>query len=302
MPISISTRNTSAQGGNSSPPEHPYVASDARTDCKVRSMVFTGFWDTPIAYNDSMKYLIQGTEVCPTTGRVHQQGYVYWNHPRSVKNICKKWGCWVRPANGTPQQASDYCKKGGQFVEHGKLPRQGRRTDLEDLAQKILSGETSAEDVLISEPSTYHQYGRTIEKLEDVYRRKQYRKEMTTCEWIVGPTGVGKSQKAFANYSPDTHYNFNVRDKGWWEGYRQQETVIINDYRGQIDYDQLLNLVDWVPMTVPRRNREPMPFTSKHIIITSPLTPEEVYNKRHSKDCLSQLLRRITVTHMESNI
>lgn len=264
---------------------------------KTRSMVFTqhDMENTPFFDPLYMRYLVYGTEVCPTTGKKHYQGYVYWTHPRRHTAVCKMWKCWTRPANGTPKQASDYCKKDGTYVEKGELPIQGKRSDLDSLAQKILNGEKTAEDVLIEEPMTYHMYGRTINALEDVAMRKKFRTEMTKCTWYVGKTGVGKSHAAFQGYSPDTHYKLTLKDKGWWDGYRQQETVIINDFRGSIDYDELLNILDKWPHSVPRRGREPLPFTSKHVIITSPLTPEEVYCRRHYKDDIEQLMRRVEV-------
>jgi len=291
-------RNISAQEGNSNPPEHPHAHTNNK-DSKVRAMVFTLFNDNPIIFDDqTMKYLVQGTEVCPSTGKHHFQGYIYWKNPRSVKATCKKFGCWVRPAKGTPEQCRTYCIKEQKFEEFGTLPKQGKRTDLEDLAQKLLKGETTVDEIIIEEPTTYHQYGRTLEKIEDLAMRKKFRTEMTSCEWLVGPTGVGKSHKAFADFSPETHYVYRHNDKGWWEGYKQQETIVINDFRGQIPYDELLQILDKWPYYVPRRGREPMPFVSKKVIITSPLTPEEAYPRRTTKDKIDQLLRRVTVISM----
>lgn len=276
--------------------EKPSHIENPDATYKCRGMVWTSFNDSPPEWEpEKMRYLCYGTEVCPTSGKKHYQGYVYWLNPRGYRATCKKWKCWVRPSKGTPAQARAYCIKDGTYVEFGTLPQQGKRSDLDDLAQKILRGEKSVEDVLVEEPMTYHMYGRTLNALEDVAMRKKYRTEMTTCKWYVGPTGVGKSHAAFQGYSPETHYKVTLKDKGWWDGYRQQETVIINDFRGSIDYDELLNIIDKWPHSVPRRGREPMPFTSKNVIITSPMTPEEVYCRRHYKDDIAQLLRRIEV-------
>lgn len=293
----IDNWNRSAQGGNITPLEHK---EKKRKNEKCRGMPFTRFQvEDPIIFNEeTMRYLIYGTETCPTTGKSHHQGYVYWRNARYPGACAKRHKCSFFFQEGSNKQAIDYCKKSGTYVEFGNAPHQGARKDLDELKDDLLKGITSVDNIIIEDPMTYHQYGRTLEKIEDLVMRKKFRTEMTTCEWIVGPTGVGKSQKAFKNYSPDTHYNLNIRDNGWWEGYKQQDTVVINDYRGQLEYDHLLNLIDWVPLTVKRRNREPMPFMSKHIIITSPLTPEEVYNKRHAKDSLEQLMRRVVVTDM----
>lgn len=285
-------RNRSAQGGNIKPPEH-------KTKC--RGMCFTRYqmhW--PIEFNSkTMKYLCYGTEVCPTTGREHYQGFVYWKNPRYPGSVAKQYSTAFFPMKGTIEQAVNYCKKDGKFEEFGEMPKQGRRTDLEELAQKLVNGETTVDDITINEPIAYHQYGRTLEKIEDIVMRKKFRTEMTSCEWLVGPTGVGKSHIAFKGFSPETHYIYRPNDKGWWEGYKQQETVIINDFRGQIPYDELLQIIDKWAYYVPRRGREPMPFTSKKVIITSPLTPEEAYPRRMEKDDIAQLLRRVHVTVVE---
>lgn len=45
----------------------------------------------------------------------------------------------------------------------------------------------------------------------------------------------------------------------------------------------------------PRRNRAPMPFMSKVVIITSSMPPEEVFNNLAESDKLAQLLRRFEV-------
>lgn len=267
---------------------------------KCRGMVWTSFnVDCPPEFDEGkMRYLVYGTEVCPKTERRHLQGYVYWRNPRSHNNVCKIWKCWVRPAKGTPDQARTYCIKDGTYVEFGELPSQGKRTDLDTLSRKILAGEVSVDKILESEPMTYHMYGRTLNRLEDLYMSRKWRTEMTTCDWLVGPTGVGKSHIAYENFHPDTHYDLEISDKGWWEDYKQQDTVIINDFRGQINYDNLLKLVDKWPCKVPRRGHAPRPFMSKKIIITCPMTPEEVYWRRDDKDDIAQLLRRVNVVHV----
>lgn len=121
---------------------------------------------------------------------------------------------------------------------------------------------------------------------------------MTEGLWIFGETGTGKSQQAYKDYHPDTHYNL-PNDNGWWDGYTGQKIVIINEFRGEIKYSELLELLDWTPKTVKRRGREPVPLLAEQIIITSSLSPEEVYSNLALNDSLGQLLRRIKIVELK---
>lgn len=245
------------------------------------------------------QYFIYGKEIAPTTKTPHLQGYIYFTNAITFNSIKKKLPnkCHIEKSKGSPQDNVKYCSKEGNTVVKGKQPIQGERKDLNEIRDEIINGKT-VDEIALEDPMIYHQYGRTLEKLEDITQRSKFRTEMTTCEWITGPTGCGKSHKAFTNFNPDTHYVLNTDDKGWWEGYKGQDTVIINDFKGEIRYGQLLQLIDKWPYSVPRRGRQPVPFVSKHIIITSIMQPEHIYHKLNDKDGIDQLLRRITCTQV----
>lgn len=256
----------------------------------------------------SVTYCIMGNEICPDTGRKHLQCYAEFKNPvrfDTIKNKSKLLNDFhFENSMGNPLSNYEYCSKDGDFKEYGeRLPDnwgQGNRTDLKKLTDELLNTNLTVDDIAIEQPTVYHQYGRTLSKIEDIKLRKKYRQWMTTCDWIYGKTGVGKSHKAFENYNPDTHYVWKLNDKGWQDGYTGQEFVIINDFRGQIPYDELLQLIDKYPYTIPRRGREPVPFLAKHITITSPMRPDEVYHNRHANDSIQQLLRRIEIIHLEN--
>lgn len=240
------------------------------------------------------KYKVWGKEI-GEQGTPHLQGYIYFKDGKTratVSKMIKRAN--IRQAKGSAEQNRIYCTKDNDFVEEGIIPKQGCRNDLNAIKDDIMDGRL-VDDIVLENPILYHQYGRTLNKIEDLRMRKLYRTEMTTCEWLYGKTGVGKSHEAFANYNPETHYVWKLDDNGWQDGYTQQETVIINDFRGEIKYNDLLKLVDKWPEFVKRRNREPMPFISKHIIITSSLHPKDIYKNRQTEDKLQQLLRRISI-------
>lgn len=268
---------------------------------QVRNLCFTLNNYTDDEYKSlamiDCKYMIIGKEVGEEK-TPHLQGYVEFNTPKRLTTLKKinnriHW----EARRGTAEQAATYCKKEGDFWETGTISKQGERTDLEDLKKTILNG-TKVDEIVLEKPMLYHQYGRTLNKIEDLAMRRKYRTEMTKGTWYWGETGAGKSHEAFKDFNPSTHYAY-PNDGGWWDGYTQQDTVIINDFRGSVPYGELLNLVDKWPHSVRRRNREPLPFTSKHLIITSALEPKDIYCNLSQNDSLDQLYRRFNIIKIE---
>lgn len=252
-------------------------------------------------------YVICGRENCPSTNREHLDGYYEYPTPRKIKTELNKFNKVfgkgfgdLQIARGSAAENYDYStKEGKDFFEEGAPAVQGARKDLAQAHLEVKNGK-SVDIICQEDPEIFHMYGRTLEKLEQIYQRKTWRTEMTKGIWYYGPTGVGKSVKAYEGFHPDTHYNY-VDDNGWWDNYVGQEIVVINDFRGKIPYDLMLNLIDWVPLSVKRRGKAPMPFTSKKIIITSSLSPTECYHNREENDKIEQLLRRLEVVKMDGN-
>lgn len=273
---------------------------------KFRGFTFTDFELNEDRLKDifdgnNLRFLAYGKETCPSTKREHLQGFLYFNTPRTLKSVIKIMKPrHVEIIRGNFTQNEKYCSKEGQYKTFGEPPKQGERKDIEELAKDIANG-VRVDDIAESNPMLYHMYGRTLNKLEDLALRKRYRTEMTTGTWYYGPTGAGKSHVAFKDFSPTTHYVWNANDNGWWDGYAQQDTVIINDFRGGLAYNDLLTLVDKWPHSVTRRGREPMPFTSKHVIITSSLHPRDVYKNLALRDSLEQLYRRFNIIYMDGS-
>lgn len=243
----------------------------------------------------NIKYLYAGEEICPTTGKMHWQGYLILKNKRSWEFMKRLWkDRWIKPMAGDIPASEEYCKKEGIVaIEIGEKPvGQGCRGDLNKLKEDILKGELTVDQILVERPFMYHQYGRTLEKLEDVKNRKVKRNWMTRGIWLQGPTGCGKSHIAYA--VDEKAYEWK-NDKGWQDQYAGEETVIIDDFRGEIKYAELLKMIDKYPFTISRRGKAPAPFLAKIIILTSPLSPAEVYHNLAEHDDLAQLLRRVQI-------
>jgi hypothetical protein len=140
-----------------------------------------------------VKYILAGREKCPTTGREHWQGYVcFVNKQKSLKNVGKKLSnAHCEFMKGSINDNDDYCtKEKGDIEEYGDKPSQGKRNDLDAVKQKIVEG-ASVEDLAMDNPMIYHQYGRTLNLIEDITLRKKWRTWVTTCDWYYGPTDTG---------------------------------------------------------------------------------------------------------------
>ena len=233
--------------------------------------------------------------------------YLYFHNPRSgskkslnkIGDLFGKTHASVRVMNGSFEENCSYCRKDEKFHEHGDCPQQGKRGDLIETKNKILSGEMSVDDIALEDPHTFHQYGRTLERIELIALRKRFRSWMTKGIWYWGSTGTGKSHTAFKDYDPSTHYIKDLNEN-FWNGYKGQPIVIMNEFRGQIPFSELLDLCDKWPKTVKWKCSEGVPFLAKTLIVTSCKRPEDIYYNILSEDeSIDQLRRRFDIVKME---
>jgi len=292
---------------------------------RIRSYIFTlnNYTDEEISQLSSgdYTYIVWGREV-GESGTPHLQGFVHFENAKTMSAVHKIKG-WKRSAlqpSVKPLSAIDYCKKGEQphseweefgvdgpnygknadLYERGVF-KQGRRSELDAVYELVKSG-VSVDEVAWDNPDIYERCHKSLTKIEDIRLRKLRRTEMTEGIWIFGETGSGKSEFAFNTYDDGNSYSYPY-DNGWWDGYKCQPTVIVDEFRGQIPFNEILRMVDKHPnYYVRRRNREPMPFISKKVIITSSLHPREVFKNLSATDSIAQLYRRFKIYKIVDNI
>lgn len=167
------------------------------------------------------EYLVYGRETCPDTSRKHLQGFVCFKN-RTTLAGCKRFipGAHFERARGTPQEASDYCKKESDFSENGSLPTTtGRSGGLGDLLAKAKEGDITY--IEANYPGMFLRYKAAI--LSSIeFDTSQLNNSCGV--WICGPPRSGK--------------DYGVRRLGdvyvkglnkWWDGYRNQKYVLISD-------------------------------------------------------------------------
>lgn len=279
---------------------------------KGKSWLFTSFEkEKPVFFAEKMRYLCFSPEITPTTNKHHWQGYMYLENDMTLSAIKKKinnvW--FLKKANGSPMQNKIYCGfddykkddkvklKNPKFEEFGEIPQQGKRFDLIDIRDKIAKG-VSVEKLTWDEPILYHQYGRTLEKLENIYLRTQFRNWETKVIWYWGKTSTGKSHTVYKDYKSDTHFNLNWNG-GFWDGYKGQKTIIINETRGEVPFKELLKICDKWPHSVNIKGKEPVPLLCDKVVITSCKSPTDIYcHSLDEDDNIDQFLRRCEVIEL----
>lgn len=110
-----------------------------------------------------------------------------------------------------------------------------------------------------------------------------------------GRTGAGKSRRAWDEASLDA-YPKDPRSK-FWDGYRGQENVVIDEFRGGIDISHMLRWLDRYPVVVEVKGSSVVLRATK-IWITSNIHPNDWYPTL-DEETKQALLRRMNVTHFD---
>lgn len=173
------------------------------------------------------QYVVCGEEV-GEQGTPHLQGYVYWKNQRSFKTLQKLFPrANLEAAKGTGQQNRTYCTKDGTvLVEKGDCPQDPKDQGASGRAlwdEVKAHAQAGTEDEI--ESKIYVTQYSAIMAIKKAHMRNKESLPGTTGEWWSGPSGSGKSRKARETY-PDAYIKGLNK---WWDGYRDQEVVIIED-------------------------------------------------------------------------
>lgn len=233
------------------------------------------------------------------SGTPHLQGYVYFKNAVRFSTVKKlDEGAHWAVAKGSPQDNTKYCTKeegrlAGPWVL-GEEPQKGKRSDLSELKELLDAGKPLSE-VAEKQFGNYLRYSRGIEKYQLL--KTPPRSWKTEVEVLYGPTGVGKTRQANEEH-PNAY--FKIRSNGnnnWWDGYINQEVVIVDEFYGWFSWDFMLRLCDRYPLMVETKGGA-VQFVAKKIIFTSNDHPKEWYKKMTEKygwDAnTNPLCRRIT--------
>ena len=182
---------------------------------------YTSFLDReePLFGADECRYLIEGREECPTTGRKHIQGFVQFNTNMRFTALKKRYPSQVRFAfcAGNPYQNFCYCSKDGNFIEIGVRPLPKAKSDPNQAFRDAIAAETVEAGLAIikdQRPRDFLLYFDSLERNLKRAKQEPFIGRFTpgdfnrplellgeTSQLFTGPSGIGKTQFAICHFS-----------------------------------------------------------------------------------------------------
>lgn len=239
-------------------------------------------------------YCILGLEVGKQK-TPHIQGYAELKKRKSFNKIRKLLlNSHIEDRKGSGKQASEYCKKDGNFTEYGELKVQGKRNDLKKFIEDVKNGARNNE--LIENHSSimarYYKFANVIRSAACEEKALSIHNKPIEVKVLVGLPGTGKTRYIYDNHKIEDIFRPDLsRNIIWFDGYKGQDVLLLDDFDGQINYSYLLTLLDRYFLNLPIKGG----FTHKawtKVYITSNEHPNEWYSNR---DNIDALLRRISI-------
>lgn len=179
-------------------------------------------------------YCVMGDEI-GDNGTPHVQGFIVMKKRTERSTMSRLFPrAFLEVMRGTTKQASDYCKKDGDFIELGVLPdisstggACGGNAKAANYKKAIELSKKGDFDKMEEElPHMYWNSYHTMKRIAMDNPPKVDNLEDVCGEWIWGPPGTGKSHTA---RSENPNYYDKQCNKGW-EGYQNQDVAILDDF------------------------------------------------------------------------
>lgn len=250
-------------------------------------------------------------------GNNHYQVYLEFTQGKRFEYIKERFPtAHIETRKGTRKQAREYCMKiDTQLsppVEIGEWKEeQGKRTDLQDIYEKIKDGWTDAE-LLEEYPSQFILYQDKIKSTREVYIKDKYSQTFRDLRviYLWGSAGIGKTRAIMEHYGYSNVYRVTNYDSGSFDGYQHQDVIIFEEFRGQITLDKMLNYLDGYPLELPARFSNKIACYTKVFIVSNenfeilypnvrqdkPLTYKAFERRIHNYYCMDDLINNDSVS------
>ena len=242
--------------------------------------------------NSKLHFITGQLERGEETGYLHWQVYVHAKRSLRLAALKKLFGQEIHAEATRSSAAIDYCSKletriEGTHFRIGEIPlKRNSKIDWDLIRTRAKEGafEEIPSDVFIK----YHSQVKHIyaDNLTPVAFERQ-----TNVYW--GNTGLGKSRTAWEEAGIDAYPK--IPSTKFWDGYRGQSRVIIDEFTGQISIEHLLRWLDRYPVIVEVKGSATV-LLATHIWITSNIDPANWYPGAPESQ-RQALARRMKIKH-----
>lgn len=262
-----------------------------------------------------MRYIVFQFEQGEEKGTEHIQGYMFLANPRGLVGMKKinKRAHWSI-CKGTPDQNKAYCTKedtripGTEPIELGEFPQKGRRSDIDDMVQAILKGETDELEIAEKFGGTYMRTYKGVQNLIKLAKPKpvpppfpwEAKEPTVDMAWLYGNAGTGKDYRVQAICATlgYTRYVHDASQGNWFDNYNGEEAIHFKDFKGNhMSYGMFKQFTD------PYRSdyfaqakgvNGGVKITAKYIFVTTDSHPIETWKVlREERNKWDQISRRI---------
>jgi len=236
------------------------------------------------------------------SGEIHLQGYFELNRKDKLADVNRKKfsnraHLEVRMAE-TAQEAVAYCEKieskAGPFQSYGTLKQQGKRSDLEEIHAHLVAG-GKLDPRNIQHARAIVRNGPGYERLQQALRREKAQefRNVNVILHVGRKSDTNKSRLAREETGLPVCRVRSVRGTSdqVFGAYTDEPVLILDEYRGGLEYGLLLDILDGYPLDAPARFENKWALWTT-VYITSNLFIDEWYPAL-TKEELEPLARRI---------
>lgn len=254
-------------------------------------------------------YMCWGLEKAPETGREHFHVYLRFSIRKRMRQVIDMFGtnrlkCFH--CRGTEAQVRDYCHKTGKhaekqsfrlsFGEEGAFKadegKQGKRTDLANIAEQILAGTTMV-NIALEHPADYIRYNKGLEAFACLTREPPPRERDVQVLWLWGPTGTGKTHRIMTSEIQLDGVFTVTRGAHQWDGYNGEKTILLDEWRSADWPIQMMNkILDKWKYELPCRYRNKFAEWTR-VMICSNDTPSSAYVEEPNPEMRRAFFRRV---------
>lgn len=165
------------------------------------------------------------------SGEPHLHSYVKFSSQKTVREKTFDWLAYHPNIQSCKNYYAvvKYIKKDSDYIEEGMDTKQYEKAHTSKkryIATQLLEGSQTLVEAVRENPELLFEYKKLKQNLTE-YQLDSIPQKDTQREnyWVFGDPGIGKSQWAKRTY-PDA---FRKATNKWWDGYKGQKTVIMDD-------------------------------------------------------------------------